>query len=303
MNLKITVVICTYNRAKFIGDALGALAKQTLDRKQFEVIVVNNNSTDETESITLAFIDQHPELDIKYVVESQQGLSFARNRGISEATYDIINYIDDDAIPYPNFLENILKHFTNFPETVGIGGVVIPNYEIEEPQWMSKYLEGLVTKVDLGKEIKKYDKKIFPVGCNMTYRKSALIECGGFNNALKWRADDKYIFFAIRKLTDQIYYVPDVILRHQIDAVRTSRSSFVNISWKTGNEEGLRIISLGKFSFLKKVIEYFIKFFGSIILAIPYFLKGQFSKADYLVTYRYQAIVGLFAVLGKRSKK
>ncbi len=302
MSLKITVVICTYNRAKFIGDALQSLYEQTLDKNEFEVIVVNNNSTDETEDICQSFMAAHLELDLKYVVENQQGLSFARNRGIEEATYDIINYIDDDAIPYPDFLENILKHFTNFPDTIGIGGVVIPNYEIGEPKWMSKYLEGLVTKVDLGKEIKKYDKKIFPVGCNMTYRKSALIKCGGFNNALKWRADDKYIFFAIRKFTDQIYYVPDVILRHQIDAKRTSRSSFVNISWKTGNEEGLRILSLGKLSYLKKVIEYFIKFFGSIILAIPYFFKGQFAKSNYLITYRFQAIIGLFAVLGTPKK-
>jgi glycosyltransferase involved in cell wall biosynthesis len=92
----ISVVICTYNREKFIGEALNCLAKQTLQREQFEIIVVDNRSTDNTAAIVKKFISDHPELQVRYTMEPNKGLSFARNRGMQEARASIITYIDDD---------------------------------------------------------------------------------------------------------------------------------------------------------------------------------------------------------------
>ena len=125
-SLKISLIICTYNRDRFIGDALESLSMQTLDPSNFEIIIVNNNSTDNTENISLAFIKDHAELDCKYVVETNQGLSFARNRGIQESKYKIITYIDDDAFAKPDFLEQIFTYFNENPNIAGIGGKVIP---------------------------------------------------------------------------------------------------------------------------------------------------------------------------------
>ncbi len=298
--LKISVAICTYNRAKFIEDALLSLERQSLPYERFQVIIINNNSTDATENICQRFIQAHPEMNFTYVVEKQQGLSFARNRGIQEAIHPIVSYIDDDAIAHPDFLKNILEHYEAHPETIGVGGKIIPKYETARPEWMSKYLEGLVTKVDLGEKVFQYQgKKSFPVGCNMTYRKTALEECGGFNEALKWRADDKYIYYAISQLTDQVYYVPTAVVEHQIDDHRTSRPSFVKLCRKTGNEEGLRVRSEGWASYFQKLVEYTIKFGGSIVLALPYLFSAQWSKANYLITYRYQALLGLLGALSK----
>src|SRR5687768_7478899 len=103
----ISVVICTYNRDKFIGEALNCLAKQTLSVDAFEIIVVDNNSTDNTVQIAKNFIATHPELNARYVLEPNRGLSFARNRGIQEAKAPIITYIDDDAEAEPGFLQSI----------------------------------------------------------------------------------------------------------------------------------------------------------------------------------------------------
>ena len=152
----ISIVICSFNRGQFIGEALDSLSKQTLAPSLFEIIIVNNNSTDNTATVCKKFIDQHPELDVKYVIETNQGLSFARNRGIAESKYNIITYIDDDAYAKPDFLELIFNYFTKHPDTAGIGGKVTPRYEIKEPNWMNKYLYGFVTKVDLGDDIKLF---------------------------------------------------------------------------------------------------------------------------------------------------
>src|SRR6185295_19406533 len=93
----ISVIICTYNRDKFIGEALTCLAKQTLPAENFEIIVVDNRSTDNTAAIAKKFIADHQELRARYVMEPHKGLSFARNRGIAEARASIITFIDDDA--------------------------------------------------------------------------------------------------------------------------------------------------------------------------------------------------------------
>jgi glucosyl-dolichyl phosphate glucuronosyltransferase len=291
--VSISLVICTFNRDQFIGDALESLRLQTLAPDQFEIIIVNNNSTDNTEKICLEFIKSHPDLDCKYVVETNQGLSFARNRGIRESKYEIITYIDDDAFAKPDFLEQIRNYFNQNPNIAGIGGKVIPRYEIEEPKWMNKWLYGFVTKVDHGEKIKKFSGNQYPAGCNMTYRKDLLEAAGGFNNKLKWRADDKYIYFKIKELSDEVIYLPKVCVEHQIDANRTTDENFILLSRKFGSEESIRVRDISGFAFSKKIIEFLIKFGGSIILAIPFMLKNQFSKGKHIIIYRYLALLGL----------
>ncbi|MEL6942904.1 MAG: glycosyltransferase family A protein, partial [Bacteroidota bacterium] len=125
----LSTIICTYNRDKFIAQALQSLAQQSLNETQYEVIVVNNNCTDNTSTIVNDFIAANPELDIKQVFEHNQGLSFARNRGIREAKYDIITYMDDDGVAEKTYLEKIVSYFEQHPNVVGIGGKVIPIYE------------------------------------------------------------------------------------------------------------------------------------------------------------------------------
>ncbi len=292
-SLRISIVICTYNRGQFIGEALESLSKQTLSPNLFEIIIVNNNSTDETEAICKSFIVNHQDLDIKYVIETNQGLSFARNRGIAESKNGVITYIDDDAYAKSDFLELIYNYFSEYPDTAGLGGKVTPRYEIEEPKWMNKYLYGFVTKVDLGNKKRFFKKNEYPAGCNMTYRKDLLKQVGGFNNKLKWRADDKYINFKIREISDNIIYLPMLEVEHTIDAARTSDENFKKLSLKFGSEESIRVRDEGVFSFLKKLLEFIFKLTGSFILMLQFYLKGEFAKGNYTLRYRWMAFVGL----------
>jgi len=286
--LNVSIVICTYNRDKFIGEALDSLAKQTLSSENFEIVIVNNNSNDTTESICKNFIAQHPELDINYVMERQQGLSFARNRGIEEAKYGIISYIDDDAYTKPDFAEIVFKYFNENPNTAGIGGKITPRYEIQEPDWMNPYLYGVVSAVDHGDEILKFGKR-YPVGCNMSYRKDILQKAGGFNTNLKWRGDDKFIYLAVRKVSDEIYYIPSLEVEHTIDAYRTTDESFIGITTKFGSSECKRVQDEGSWVYFKKLLEFFYKLAGSFILMIVYTLKGQTKKGKYIFWYRWLA--------------
>lgn len=293
--LQISVVICTYNRDQFINKCLECLAQQTLSKKCYEVILVDNNSTDSTASIAQSFIASHPQLNIRYVFETNKGLSFARNRGIAEAHNNIITYIDDDAEATPVFLETILNFLKQHHDVVGVGGKVIPLYsESKEPKWMNKYLNGFVAKVDLGNKILLYDKKMkYPAGCNMTYRKEILQKAGGFNNKLTFRSDDKYIFFEVKKISSTIYYLPDATVYHNIDADRLTFENFKKLFLKTGNEEKVRILSEGSsFDLLKKFFELVLKLLATTVLYFKFLLKEEEIKGRYVFLAHWFTLVG-----------
>lgn len=295
MNPQISVVICTYNRDRHIPAALESLAQQTLDKKKYEIVIINNNSTDSTDAFCREFLAKYPELQTNYVIESRQGLSFARNRGIAEAQSPIITYIDDDAIAEPDFLAQIVEYLSQKPDVVGIGGRIEPIYETGvEPAWMNPFLYGIVAKVDMGDQIKPFINGKYPAGCNMTYKKDILLQAGGFNEDLRWRADDKYIYWAVSKISNNVMYLPQAKVFHHIEESRTSWQGFVKLSRRIGNEEKIRVSSLSREEYIKKIIEFLFKLGGSFVLAAYYLLKGKFAVAKYLIACRWYALLGFF---------
>ena len=84
----ISIIICTYNREKYIGPLLESIAKNDYPKSEYEILLVDNNCTDNTHSICNMFAQQHADVKFRYVVEPEQGLSAARNKGIKEAKGD-----------------------------------------------------------------------------------------------------------------------------------------------------------------------------------------------------------------------
>ncbi len=295
--IKISLVICTYNRDKYLPEALESIHLQDASKDLFELIIIDNNSTDNTASISKSFIKNNPDLYTAYYFEKNKGLSFARNRGITEAAAPVIAYVDDDAILSPGYIQHLASFFDAYNDAVGSGGKVIPKYESgQPPNWMNKYLNGFVGNHDLGENIKAYSKKMkYPPGCNMAYKKEILLQAGGFNNDLKFRSDDKYIFHRIIEISDQIYYVPGAWLFHYIDADRLSFENFKKLFLKTGNEEKIRSRSEGgSFAAFKKGIEFIFKFKVSLLLFFIFFLRGKAIKGKYVVLSQWFTLKGFF---------
>jgi glucosyl-dolichyl phosphate glucuronosyltransferase len=280
----ISVVICTYNRDKFIGDTLNCISKQTLSPATFELIVVDNNSTDDTAAITRRFIDEHPFLNARYVHEPNKGLSFARNRGIKESSADIIAYIDDDVILTNDYLEAIYNFFTTHQSAAGMGGKTLPRFpDGDPPKWLSSYLAGITGTVDHGNQMRRFSRRMkYPGGCNMAYKKDILLQAGGFNNELKARADDKYIFEKIKKINDEIWYVPDAFSLHTINAERLSFNYFKKLYLKGGNEEKIKTKNESYFSFIKKGVDLLIKCVAGLGLWTLFAIKGNHIKGKYI---------------------
>lgn len=297
MQYEISLVICTYNRCRYLPDAFASILAQSLPATAFELLVVDNNSTDDTAAITQQFIAANPSLNARYCFEAKKGLSNARNRGIAEANAPVVAYVDDDAILSPGHLQALLNFFKQHPTAAGAGGKVIPKYEDgKEPAWMSKYLNGFIGKVDYGNEIKLFSPDMkYPVGCNMAYQKSILLQAGGFNEKLEFRSDDKFIFHQVKKISQQVFYVPDAWLYHHIDAHRLQMDNFKSLFMKTGNEEKKRVKAEdGNIAVIKKGVEFITKTFAAALLWIMFALKGEYSKGKYIFISQWNTLKGFF---------
>ena len=291
----ISIIICTYNRQKFIGECLECLSRQSLDPGKWEVIIIDNQSTDDTAAIVKTFIQNHPALPFRYVFEEKKGLSYARNRGITEAASGLICFIDDDAEAVPGFAETIVDFMQMHPEASGAGGRVLPKYsEVPQPKWMNKYLAGFIGLVDHGEPPRIFTGRMkYPIGCNMTYRKEWLTRAGGFNNELTFRGDDKHIYNVVSKLNPAVYYLPKALVYHNIDAARLSFTNFKKLFLKTGNEEKIRIRAEQKAgAFLEKLLEYLAKFSFSLLLWLFFIIKGEGIKGKYTMYSQWFTLLG-----------
>lgn len=283
-NPLITVAICTYNRQAYIISCLQHLAQQSLPLQQYEVILIDNCSTDDTASLVKNYLQQNPGLPFRYVFEQNKGLSYARERGVAEAKADIVLYIDDDAEANENLLKSYIDFFAAHPDASGAGGRIVPKFtERPRPKWISKWLDGYLVRVDHGGQTRLFTGSMkYPAGCNMVYRKKYLIESGGFNPSLTFRGDDKYIFHAVKAVNPHIYYVPQAWVYHNIPGNRLDFSYFKTLFLKTGNEEKKRVAATGTLSVIKKFAEYVFKFGVACAIWVCYALTGREIKGRYV---------------------
>lgn len=294
----LSVIICTYNRDQHIERALHSLIKQDYDKSDYEIIVVDNNSTDKTPEIIRDFKNNHPDFNIILAKETRQGLSYGRNKGIALARGTYLSYIDDDGIAKEDYISKIKQYTEQYPNYYALGGKVLPTYETkEEPNWMSNYIERIISVVDLGNQVKELPK-IYPVGCNMIFKKEIFKHVGSFNTELKLRSDDKYIFLKIRQEGYKVLYLPKVVVWHFIDAFRTTPEYVKKVSRLNGEAEYIRIKSTGKncpWSMILRLLDYLFKVSASLILWVIFAIKGQNIKGKMLFISLWKQFMGFIS--------
>lgn len=296
----ITVVICTYNRATYLPEALESLLKQTLPLNRFEVIVVNNNSTDETAFVCENFIQLHAEANFYYLNETEQGASFARNTGAALAKSPLLCFMDDDAVAYPNYLEKIIQFFAQYPHAGGLGGRIIPRYIPEEPKWMSHFVSSLVGHFHYSETITIFSANKYPLESNMIIRKVDFDAVNGFNTALpgvkgtlRIGGEGKEFFLKIKALGRTIYYDPAIVVEHIVETKKLTPEYLYRVASGIGRGEMVRTKAIGSYAYLKKNIEYLYKLGGSIVLAIGYLMQGKPAKMKPVIQFRIDALKGL----------
>lgn len=297
---KLSIIVCTYNREQYIGKNLNSFVTQTLPFSEFEVIIVNNNSPDNTDEICNEFVKNHPEIQTTYVIEKNQGHTYARNRGIKESKAKFIAFIDDDAFVRPEYCKNIISFFDTNPNVDVIGGKIIPVYESgKEPEWMTPYLLTLMAAQNYGNEIKEFSPKKFPIGANMIYRSSVFDKIGIFNVELGRRGDgleggdEKDVIQRLRKIGGIIYYDPNVVVDHIIGIHRESMKYIKAMGVGVGTSERTRIKKEGISGVFNKIIEEGYKSAATILLFFYFIVTLKPKKGWVLVKFRAWVISGL----------
>jgi len=132
----VSVVLPTYNRAAGLERAVESVLHQTADPHVYEVIVVDNNSTDGTGQVLDRLKARYPG-QLRTVVERQQGVSHARNAGVAVALAPILAFFDDDVRVAPDWIETIIRVFRDNPDTEVVGGKVLPEWATPPPGWLT----------------------------------------------------------------------------------------------------------------------------------------------------------------------
>lgn len=181
----ISVVIPTHNRANLLRRTIDSLVGQTLAAERFEIIVVDNGSTDETQKVAASFARRLSNFRSLYT--AIPGLHVGRHVGLKAARGDVVVYGDDDIRAFPTWLEGVTESFED-PEVVLVGGKIQPDFEVSPPEWFASLWQdipwgralGYYTLLDFGDESKAISPE-YVWGCNFSIRRHVLIDLGGFH--------------------------------------------------------------------------------------------------------------------------
>lgn len=244
--MNLSVIIPTRNRARELENTLNSIVGQTISQDGFEVLVVDNGSTDNTVDTVRQFGNKIKNL--RYFFEPTPGLHVGRHCGLKNAQADILVYADDDIRAFPTWLATIRKTFETHPEAVLVGGKNLPIYDGDPPSWVEK----LWSQTDDGKCIGHYsvldfgdvEKEISPYyvwGCNFSIRREVLIKLGGFHpdgmpkELLEYRGDgESAVSEGVKNHSWKTIYHPDASVYHLVSRERMTMEYLYRRSYAQG---------------------------------------------------------------------
>lgn len=297
---RLSVIFCTYNREKYIYNALKSIADQDFPTSDYEIVLVNNNSTDHTENICKQFALDYPQIDFIYFIETNQGLSYARNRGVGESRGDILVFVDDDATVFEHYLSAVDSFFRDYPAAVACGGPIMPVYEIEKPKWLSYYTEQLIGgALYEGEKIKPFHRGKYPGGGNSAFRKEIFEKYGLFNVELGRKgtgligAEEKDLYDRLTRGNETFYYLPQMGIYHYIPEKKLTEAHFKELTYSIGKSERIRTKAVSPKAYRTRLISEGVKWIASFVLYIGYIFKLQAAKGFKLLQFRWYVSKGL----------
>lgn len=309
----VSVIIAAYNRREDLKKVLDTLLAQEMDKKfLYEIIVVDNNSTDGTKEAVIAYVPKFESADVKdkclglkYFFEPRQGKSCALNRGIQEARGDIIAFTDDDVLLDPYWLYHLIECFEKYG-CDGVGGRVVPVYPQRTPKWIRDNptkLAGVVVIADYGEETKPFGRPMDPfIGSNYAFKRKVFDDCGLFRVDLgpgtSAMGEDTELIDRLVNKGKSLYYCGAAVVRHPVDLGRLRLKYIAQWHMALGRFAARKEAGAGeqKFVYYFGIPRYLLKgFLKDVFLLIPsafnklYFynrLRGLFRKAGMISEYR-----------------
>jgi glucosyl-dolichyl phosphate glucuronosyltransferase len=240
----ITIVLCTFNRCKSLEKALESIARTTVrESEEWEVLVVDNNSDDETREVVDDFCRRYPNR-FRYFFEPRQGKSYALNSGIEKARGDVLAFVDDDVTVESTWLQNLTAGLGS-GEWAGVGGRILAQWPCVPPPWLPEkewFGRAPLTVFDLGFEAGPLTDA--PFGTNMAFHRRIFEKYGTFrtdlgpgpNGKIRNNEDTE---FGRRLLSagEQLKYEPAAVVHHPVPQDRLTRGYFLTWWFNKGRAD------------------------------------------------------------------
>ena len=224
-----TVCICTRNRVEYLGPTIESVLAQALSLGEFDILVVDNGSTDGTSEMVTSRFGANTKVPVRCIREEKPGLSRARNRALAETTSDFLVYMDDDALPEPGWLSFLAEAFAGAPDVAVVGGAVVPVYEGGRPAWLSAEVERIFAPQIAGEGRRRIFFPDYPYGVNIAFRTSVFSRIGGFREDLGYvlskliPCDETELLMRAENAGEVMLFEPRAIVRHLIPRSRLTK--------------------------------------------------------------------------------
>ncbi len=282
--LDFTVVIATYNGAERIGAVLDRLRRQidTADIT-WEIIVVDNNSTDDTRAVVQRYQILWPQaVPLRYEFEPQQGAGFARHHGTKVANSPLIGYLDDDNLPWINWVRSAYRFGQQNPQ-VGVYGSRIRGKFATSPPANFERIASLLALTDRGSQPIPYrpEAKVLPPGAGLVVRRQAWLDNVPEERTLAEKfgqreaGEDLEVVLRIQRAGWSVWYNPHMLMHHEIPAHRLTRPYLVSLCRGIGlSRYHTRMLSFAPWQ--------------RPLMVIPYALNDLRKILRHLLRYRQQ---------------
>jgi glucosyl-dolichyl phosphate glucuronosyltransferase len=226
----ITAIVCTYNRSALLKESLSRIVAQQAEGLRYEVIVVDNNSTDDTRQVVESFAVSHP-CPIHYLCERRQGVSYARNAGIAASRAPVLAFFDDDVLVSPDWLARIKQALDANPDVDYVGGKVLPRWASAPPAWLVAENWAPIAAQDYGDEPFVLDATTGRglISANLAIRRRALDEVGWFRPELQRVRDgigsmeDHELLERLARAGKRGLYAPQIVVWADVPVARMTR--------------------------------------------------------------------------------
>jgi GT2 family glycosyltransferase len=221
-SLRVTVAVITYNRSRLLRQTLAGILRQDYPADRWELLVIDNNSSDDTRDVVTSFVTANPAP--RRIVETRQGLDHGRNRAIEEARGDLVVLVDDDVLVEPDWLAQLVAPFSSeSAHKIGVvGGEVVPVFPDGIPAWMEGFHRPLGLRSDPG----PLAPNQAPMGANFAFPKWVFVRFGMFDTRLDRQGSrlfgggDSEMIRRLRTVGLEVWFVPGAKVLHQISGDR-----------------------------------------------------------------------------------
>lgn len=243
--MQTSVIVCTHNRRASLRETLESLKQMPVASDLWELLVVDNNSTDGTREEIERFTERCG-LNVRYLQEPRTGKSFALNTGVREAKGEIIAFTDDDVLVAPEWLAGLVETFQQY-ECMGVAGRCLAAWgRVVKPDWFItdgpyRLCTGIIPFLDLGNLAKQTTQA--PFGMNMAFKRSAFERYGLFRTDLgpvgakRGQCEDTEFGRRLMRGGEKIFYSPKAIIFHPVLQERLTKRYVLSYYFNMGRAQ------------------------------------------------------------------